>query len=85
MNSLYRDCDIHPLDGDNTCIGRCLICSFHQKLNNIGKTKDELEDYSFLPITNTCNQLNFGECDRGIYGATPTEILHFVLMVYVST
>ena len=80
MNGLYRDCDIYPLDGDNTCIGRDLIFYFHQKANILGKTKDELEECSFLPITNAFNQLRFGGCDRGIYGATLAEILQDMLL-----
>ena len=80
MNSLCRDCDIHPLDGDNTYIGRDLIYYFHQNANIIGKTKDEFEEYSPLLITNTFSQLSFGGCDRVIYGATHAEILHAVIM-----
>ena len=80
MNDLWRDCDIHPLDGDNTCIGRDLICSFYQRTNIIGKTKDEFEEYSPLLITNAFSQLSFGGCDRELYGATPAEILYTVLL-----
>ena len=43
------------LDGDNTFIERDLICSFYQQANILGKTKDELECYSFLPIANDFN------------------------------
>ena len=77
MNGLCHDREIHPLDGDNTCIGRDFLCSFHQKANIIGKTTDEFEDYVFISITNNVNQLSVGGCDGGIYGA---EILHVVLL-----
>ena len=80
MNGLCCDCDIHPLDGDNICIGRDLICSFPQKTIITGKATDEHEHYSYLIITNAFNQLNFGRCNRGMYSATPTEILHTVLL-----
>ena len=40
MNGLCRDCDIHPLDGDNICTGYNLIRSFRQIANIIGKTTD---------------------------------------------
>ena len=64
MNGLCRDCDCDSIrsDGDNTWIGRQLICSFHQKYNITGKTKDELEEYSSLPIMNVLNQLSFMWC-----------------------
>ena len=35
MNSICRDCDIIPSDGDNTCIGRELIYYFHEKADII--------------------------------------------------
>ena len=80
MNGLCRDCDIKPDDGDNTCIGQELICSYHVKDMFVGKTKEELNEYSFLPINNCFHQLSFGGCDRNIYGATPAEVLHAVLL-----
>ena len=72
MNGQCRYCNIILSDGDNTCIGRELICSFRKTVNIIGKSKDELYQFSFLPITNDFINISFGGCDRGIYDATPT-------------
>ena len=47
----------------------------------LGKPTDELEQYLFLPITNSFNQQSFGGSDRGMYGDTPAEIMHAVLLV----
>ena len=80
MSGLCRDCDIKPADGDNTCIGQELICSYHVMDTFVGKTEEELNEYSFLPISNCFHQLSFGGCNRNIYGATPAEVLHAVLL-----
>ena len=44
------------------------------------KTEEELNEYSFLPISNSFHKLSFGGCRRNIYGATPAEVLHAVLL-----
>ena len=80
MKGLCRDCDVKPDDGDNTCIDQELICSFHLMQNIVGKTKEVLELYSFLPINNCFHNFSFGGCERSIYGATSAEILHAVLL-----
>ena len=80
MKGLCRDCDVSPDNGDNTCIDTELICSFHRKENIEGKETDELNQWSFLPINNCFHNISFGGCDRNIYGATPAEILHAVLL-----
>ena len=80
MKGLCRDCNVSPDDGDNTCIDKELICSFHMKQNIEGKEIDELNEWSFLPINNCFHNISFGGCDRNIYGATPAEILHAVLL-----
>ena len=80
MRGLCRDCDIKPADGDNTCISQELICSYHVMDTFVGKTEEELNEYSFLPISNCFHQLSFGGCNRNIYGATPAEVLHAVLL-----
>ena len=80
MNDVYRDCDIKTLDGDITWIGRALLFYFHKKDNSVGKIKYEFEEYSFLIIKSCFNGLRFGGCKRGIYCATPAEILHAVLL-----
>ena len=78
MKGLCRDCNIHPSEGDNTCIDRPLLCKYISKSDIEGKTKEELDEFSFYPINNCFSQLSFGGDPRGIYGATPAEILHAV-------
>ena len=80
MKGLCRDCDVTPKDGDDTCIDRPLLCKFLTKNDVVGKSKDELNDYSFLPIKNCFHGISFGGCERNVYGATPAEILHAVLL-----
>ena len=81
---MCRDCDIHPLDSDNTCIGHDLVYVIHQQANTVDMIKDEFEEYSFLPTTNAFNQQSFGGCDRGIHDATPAELLHAMLLSMYS-
>ena len=57
-----------------------MICYFHIKDNVEGKEKEELNEWSFLPINNCFHNISFGGCERNIYGATPAEILHAVLL-----
>ena len=45
----------------------------------IGKTEDDFEEYSSLPIKNCFNGLSFGGYTRGIYGSTLAETLHTIL------
>ena len=80
MNGLCRDCNIHPKYADDTCIGKELRCQFITIDDVLGKTNDEIERYSFLPIKNCFHDLSFGGCKRNIYGATPAELLHAVLL-----
>ena len=80
MKGLCRDCDISPEDGDDVCIEKDLICSFHSIDTIVGHSKEELDKYSFLPIRNCFTDLSFGGCSRNIYGATPAEILHAILL-----
>jgi hypothetical protein len=78
MNGLCRDCDISPDDGDDTCIEKELICNFIRKEDVEGKSEEELNRFSYLPIDNCFAHQCFGGCDRGIHGATPAEILHSI-------
>ena len=78
MPGLCRDCNIHPSEGDNTCINKPLLCQYITKLDIEGKTKDELNAYSFYPVNNCFSKLSFGGDKRGIYGGTPAEILHAI-------
>ena len=80
MKGLCRDCDMKPSDGDDTCIGEDLLFKFHNLGNVAGKTKEQLDEYSFLPINNCFHNISLGGCGRKIYGAPPTEILHAVLL-----
>ena len=77
MRGLCRDCNVSPDVGDDTCIDiEGLKCTYHSKSTIEGKTKDELDDISFLHIRNAFSNLSFGGCERNIWGATPAEILH---------
>ena len=78
MNGLCRDCDISPDDGDDTCIEKELICNFIRKEDVEGKSEEELNRFSYLPVDNCFAHQCFGGCDRGIHGATPAEILHSI-------
>ena len=62
INGLYRDYDTIPSDDDTTCVEREHICVSHKRANIIGKTKDELDNYSFVPINNDFNHLSCGGC-----------------------
>ncbi len=48
MNGLCRDCNIHPSEGDNTCINEPLLCRYITKGDIEGKTKDELDAFHFI-------------------------------------
>ena len=78
MASMCRDCDVRPDDADDPCIGKELNCSFLNKRKIEGKSKEELDQFSYLYIENAFSRLSFGGCNRGIYGATPAEILHAI-------
>ena len=80
MGGLCRDCNIPPADGDDICMDRPLKYKFIRKQDIIGKDKDELDKMSFIPINNCFHHLSFGGCDRNIYGGTPAEMLHAVLL-----
>ena len=80
MKGLCRDCNIAPNDGDNVCMNKELMCNFHSIDTIVGCSKTELDKYSFLPIHNCFTDLSFGGCPRNIYGATPAEILHSILL-----
>ena len=67
MKSVCRDYDMQPSDGNDTCIGEYLNCTFHNLGNAFGKTKEELDKYSFLPINNYFHNISFGGCERNIY------------------
>ena len=80
MKGLCRDCNIAPKDGDKISSRRALPCKFHSIDTIVGRSKAELDKYSFLPIRNCFTNISFGGCRRNIYGATPAEILHAVLL-----
>ena len=80
MKGLCRDCNISPNDGDNVCLNKELMCKFHSTETIVGCSKTELDKYSFLPIRNCFTNLSFGGCPRNIYGATPAEMLHSILL-----
>ena len=80
MKGLCRYCNISPENGDETCIDKPLLCQFIKKVDVENKTKEELDKISFLPINNCFSKLSFGGDPRGIYGGSPAEILHAVLL-----
>ena len=67
MNGLCRDCNINPKYADDTCIGKELRCQFITIDDVFGKSNDEIERFSFLPIENCFHELSFGGCKRNIY------------------
>ena len=62
--------DIQTSDGDDTCIGEDLFCTFNNLSNVVGKTKEQIDKYSCLLINNCFHNISFGGCDRNIYGDT---------------
>ena len=87
MKGLCRDCNIHPSEGDNICINKLLLCQYITKNDIERKIKGKLNAYSFYPVNNCFLNLSFGGDKRGIYGGTPTEILHAIqlgLCEYIS-
>ena len=80
MKGLCRDCNAKPSDSDGTLIWEYLDCTFHKLGNIIGRTKEQLDKYSFLLINNYFHSISFRGCDRNLYVATPAEILHPVLL-----
>ena len=80
MNGLCRDCNITPGKGDDTCIGKNLLCQYITINDIVDKDVEQLNSISFLPIDNCFHHLSFGGCNRNIYGATPAEMLHAFLL-----
>ena len=80
MKGLCRDCNISPAQGDDICLDNKLICSFNELDNIMNQSKSELDKISFLSVRNCFNTMSFGGCKRNIYGATPPEMLHSVLL-----
>ena len=78
MKGLCRDCNIEPQEGDETCLDTELLCSFIKKSDIEGKSKEETEALSYMNLHNAFSKMSIGGCDRGIFGATPAEILHAI-------
>ena len=57
-----------------------MLCQYLTKDDVENKIKEELDNISFLPIHNCFSELSFGGDPRGIYGGSPAEILHVVLL-----
>ena len=76
MNGLCRDCTISTMDEDTPYIDQPLLCQYITRNHIVGKSSEELEYHSFLPIDNCFSHLSFGGGNRSIWGATPAEILH---------
>ena len=53
-------------------------CSWIKKSDVEGQSKVELDKISYLKIDNCFSKQCFGGCNRGIHGATPSEILHSI-------
>ena len=80
MHGLCRDCNISPADRDNIYISSGLKCDYITIHDIVGKTKEHTESFSFIPINNCFTHLSFGGYPRSIYGGTPAEIVHTVLL-----
>ena len=66
MNGLCRDYGIISSEGDSTCIVHELVCSFHKKkASMIVKSKDELDQFSFLLIANDFNDIVLVDVTEG--------------------
>ena len=80
INGLYRDCDVLPMDGDNTYIGSPLKCKYINVSDITSQTDDHIKQYSFLPIGNCFTPMSFDGCPCGIYGGIPVDIVHAMLL-----
>ena len=80
MKGLCRDCIISPIDGDDLYIGTRLNHKFHTLETIVGKTEEDLYQFSFFPINNCFSKMSFGGCERNIYSGNPAEMLHTVLL-----
>ena len=80
MKGLRRDCNVSPYNDDNTWIDQRLLFSFHNMNKKVGKSEAELQEYSFLPIKNAFHHIIIRGCGGNIYGGTPAETLHTVLL-----
>ena len=80
MKGLCRDCNIKSNNVDNTCLEGPLLCKYITKNDVEGENKEELDSISFISIHNCFSELSFGGDNRGLYGWTPAEILHAVLL-----
>jgi hypothetical protein len=83
MGGFCRDCDISPQNTDDPCTDvNGLKCSWID-LNIINTTNDDdlKNNLSFYPIKRNCfHYLPMGDNIRNIYGSTPVEILHSILL-----
>ena len=66
MNRLFCDCNIPPVDEDNTYIGSNLKCDYIIINDIIDKTKEHIESFSFLAINTCFMHLYFSGCPRSI-------------------
>ena len=80
MKGLCCDCNIGSEDGDKNYIGTSLKCNYITRNNIVGQTEEHIDQFSFLLINNCFTHLSFSVCPRSIYGGTPAEVLHAVLL-----
>ena len=74
---LCRDCDIKTVDAGNPDVP----CTFRTVASMLGKDKAYMDSISFNHLKRNCfDTLPFGASIHGIYGGTPVEILHSILL-----
>ena len=79
-----RDCNVFPDDGDNTCIDKELIFSYHVMEKISGKSTEELNELSFLPINNCFHNISFGSTAQPCIHIQENCILHHSLIVKIK-
>ena len=67
------------ISGGSIYTGFDLKCNYTTVNGIVGKIKEHIKIFSFLPINNCFTHLSFDEYPRSIYGRAPAKILHAVL------
>jgi hypothetical protein len=75
---LCRACDCTPEDADDPDYIYTYTVQDDAKRAYYDQDKDTLKNMSLFNIPNAWWCVDFGGCERGIYGAVPGEVLHFL-------
>ena len=71
-NGFCRDCKVKFEESDNPNHQ----CTFINNYDVSNQTSESLRHLGFHKVCNAFDSISFGESNRGIYGATPSEPLH---------